>query len=307
MKFPSEGLWRAYLALAFGVICIGTSAIFVKIANLPGLVSAFYRVLIAATALLLLYLFRGEKNLPSPSDWGWVVLGSLFFALDLALWNTSILLTSAAVSTLLANNSPIWVGLGTMLIFGEKLSQKYWLGLAVALSGMILIVGGRAVQELRFNSGDLLAIATSFCYAGYMLVTQKARGRMDTVTLNTFTMLICTLLLLPANLLSSQILTGFSLNTWLALIGLGLVPQFAGWLVINYAIGHLPAAHVSVTLLGQVLVTAILGFLLLSESPSPADIIGGVLVLAGIYLVNQRGQIREKLSESKKSLVGEAG
>ncbi len=290
MKPSSLSPWRAYFALAVGVICIGTSAIFVKIANVPGLVSAFYRVLFAGIALFSLYLFRRKKRLPSPPDLGWIVLGSLFFALDLALWNTSILLTSAAVSTLLANNSPLWVGLGAMLLFRERLSQKYWLGLTIALTGMVLIVGGKAVQELRFNTGDLLAIATSFCYAGYMLVTQKARSRMDTLTLNTFTMLACTLLLLPANLFSSQMLTGFSLRTWLALVGLGLVPQFVGWLVINYAMGHLPAARVSVTLLGQVLVTAILGFLLLRESPSLADIAGGLLVLAGIYLVNQQGK-----------------
>jgi drug/metabolite transporter (DMT)-like permease len=293
MKPTSPSVLRAYTALAIGVICIGTSAIFVKIANVPGLVSAFYRVFIAGIALLFLYFLRRKKRLPSRTDLGWIALGGFFFALDLALWNTSILLTSAAVSTLLANNSPLWVGLGAMLIFREKLSQKFWLGLITALIGMTLIVGGKAIQELRFNTGDLLAIATSFCYAGYMLVTQKTRSRVDTLTLNTFTMLTCVFLLLPVNLLSQQEISGFSPRTWLALIGLGLVPQLAGWLVINYAMGHLPAARVSVTLLGQVLVTAILGFLLLSETPSPADIIGGLLVLAGIYLVNQQNKPAE--------------
>mgnify|MGYP000280095948 CR=1 FL=1 len=293
MKQTSSSALRAYIALAIGVICIGTSAIFVKIANVPGLVSAFYRVFIAGIALLFLYMLRRKKRLPARTDLGWIALGGLFFALDLALWNTSILLTSAAVSTLLANNSPLWVGLGAMFIFREKLPKKFWFGLVIALSGMTLIVGGKAIQELRFNTGDLLAIATSFCYAGYMLVTQKTRSRVDTLTLNTFTMLACVFLLLPVNLLSQQEISGFSSRTWLALIGLGLVPQFAGWLVINYAMGHLPAARVSVTLLGQVLVTAILGFLLLKETPSPADILGGVLVLAGIYLVNQQNKPAE--------------
>lgn len=278
----------AYLTLGLGVFCIGTSAIFVKLANVPGPVSAFYRVFFATFTLLPLWLTRQKKVWPSRSDWGLIALGGLFFAFDLVLWNSSILLTSAAAATLLANNSPLWVGLGALFIFREKLSGKYWLGLAIALTGMVFIVGGNAIQELSFNIGDLLAIGASITYASYMLVTQKARARINTLSLNTATALVCTVLLFPTNLLFNQTLTGFSIGTWLALLGLGLVPQFIGWLAINYALGHLPAARVSVNLLAQSVVTAILGILILGEALSFADIAGGVLVLAGIYLVNQR-------------------
>jgi drug/metabolite transporter (DMT)-like permease len=162
--------------------------------------------------------------------------------------------------------------------------------LLIALTGMTLIVGGDALRELRFNLGDLLAIGASFFYASYMLITQKARERVDTLTLNLLTMLTCVILLFPINLLFKQSLTGFSGGTWLALIGLGLIPQFIGWLAINYAMGHLPAARVSVTLLGQSVVTAILGIFILNEALSLAVIAGGAMVLLGIYLVNQRTQ-----------------
>ena len=167
----------AYLALAAGIFCIGTSAIFVKIAHVPGTVSAFYRVLFAGMILLPLRLARWRLPHPTWQDVGLIALGGLFFSFDLALWNASLLLTSAAAATLLANNSPLWVGLGAMLLFREKLPAKYWLGLAIALGGMALIVGGNAFQELRFNAGDLLAIGASLLYAAYMLVTQKARAR----------------------------------------------------------------------------------------------------------------------------------
>jgi drug/metabolite transporter (DMT)-like permease len=280
----------AYLALALGVFCIGTSAIFVKIAEVPGTVSAFYRVFFAGLALLPLRLSRKKQVFPSWKEVRLIGLGGLVFAGDLVLWNTSILLTSAAAATLLANNSPLWVGLGATLIFREKLSLKYWLGLIIALTGMLIIVGGNALQELRFNLGDMLAIGASFLYAAYMLITQKARSKVDTLTLNLLTMLACIIILLPAILFFKQPLTGFSTQTWLALAGLGLLPQFVGWLAINYAMGHLPAARVSVTLLGQSVVTAILGILFLNELLSLADITGGILVLLGIYLVNQRAQ-----------------
>jgi drug/metabolite transporter (DMT)-like permease len=289
-----------YLALALGVLCIGTSAIFVKIAGVPGTVSAFYRVLFAGMALLPLRLSRNKLGFPAWKDLRLIGLGSLAFAGDLVLWNTSILLTSAAAATLLANNSPVWVGLGATLLFKEKLSWRYWAGLVVALTGMAVIVGGNAIQELRFNLGDLLAIGASFLYAAYMLITQKARAKTDTLSLNLITMLACIIILLPVILLLKQPLAGFSSQTWLALAGLGLVPQFIGWLAINYAMGHVPAARVSVTLLGQSVITAILGIVFLHEALSLADIAGGLMVLAGIYLVNQRAQTRAKLDAYTK-------
>lgn len=278
----------AYAALALGVLCIGTSAIFVKLAGVPGVVSAFYRVFIALLALLPLSLARREPVRREPATWGLVALSSLFFAGDLVLWNSALLLTSAAAATLLANNSPLWVGLGALVLFRERLPAVYWIGLFVALAGMTVIVGGNALAELRFNAGDLLAIAASLLYAGYMLATQKARARLGTLSLNLLTMASCSLLLLPLAVFLGFPLSGFGTPVWLALLGLGLVPQFLGWLAINYAMGHLPAARVSVTLLGQSVVTAVLGVFFLGEALSAADLAGGALVLGGIYLVNQR-------------------
>ena len=281
---------KAYLALVLGVLCIGTSAIFVKIASVSGPVAAFYRISFAGLVLLPLRLSQKKQTFPSWRELRLIGLSGIVFAGDLALWNTSILHTSAAAATLLANNSPLWVGLGATLIFREKLNLKYWMGLAIALIGMATIVGGNAIQELHFNVGDLLAIGASFLYATYMLITQKARENVDTLTLNLLTMVACIVILLPVIVLFRQPLAGFSPRTWLALVGLGLVPQFIGWLAINYAMGHLPAARISVTLLGQSVITAILGIVFLNELLSFADLVGGLLVLSGIYLVNQRMQ-----------------
>lgn len=279
---------KAYLALAVGVLCIGTSAIFVKLASTPGTVSAFYRMFFAGMALFPIRLTQNNLSLPSGKVLRLIALGGLVYAANLAVWNTAILLTSAAAATLLSNNSPLWVGLGAMLIFREKLSLKYWLGLLIALGGMFIILGGNAFQELQFNPGDLLAIVASVLYAAYMLITQKARARTDTLTLNLLTMLTSTIVLLPVVLFFGHQFTGFNTRTWMALLGLGLIPQFLGWLVINYAMGYLPAARVSVILLGQPVVTAILGIVLLQEALSPATITGGIMVMIGIYLVNQR-------------------
>lgn len=283
---PSSPL-LTYLSLAAGVICIGTSAIFVKSANLPGIVSAFYRVFIASIILVPWRLAK-QSRIPAWKDMRLIALGGIFFALDLVLWNSGLLLTSAATATLLANNAPLWVGLGALLLFHEQLPGKYWLGLTLSITGMAVIIGSDAWRELRWNSGDMLAIGASVFYAAYLLTTQKARIHVDTLTFNALSMTTAVILLFPLNLIAGAALYGFEAKTWLALLGLGLVSQLGGWLAINYALGHLRAAHVSVSLLGQVVVTAILGMLILSEAVGMNQVVGGGLVLSGIYLVNQR-------------------
>lgn len=293
MSTKNSSTLPAYLALVAGIFLIGTSAILVKFANLPGIVSGFYRVGIASAVLLPAWFYKNKSvKLPIWDNLKFIVLGGVLFGADIGMWNTSILLTTAAKSTLLANNAPIWVGLGAAFLFKEKLSRKYWTGLAIALLGMIIIVGVDSWRESRFNAGDILAIASSFLYAGVMLSTQKARMRVNTLTFSALYTTTAALTLLPVALLTRQAMSGFSSQTWGALLALGLGPQVIGWMLINYALGHLRASHVSVSLLGQPVVTAILGVIILGEALTSNQIIGGALALTGIYLVNQKTSVK---------------
>lgn len=277
----------AYLILAIGIICIGFSAIFVKLANVAGPVSAFYRMLIAGVGVLPIWLIKSKKQISS-RDILLVAAGGLFFSLDLALWNSSLLLTSAATSTLLANNAPIWVGLASLIIFREKLSGRFWLGLIIAVAGMSVLIGFKAWATLRFNTGDLLAVGASVFYAAYLLVTQKARVNVDTVSFMVISIFSSVIILLFINLMMGTQLTGYGQETWIALIALGLITHLGGWLCINYALGHLKAAPVSVSLLAQAVVTAIFSIPILGEVLNTYQILGGILVLSGIYLANRR-------------------
>jgi drug/metabolite transporter (DMT)-like permease len=279
--------FTAYGALAIGIFCIGWSAIFVKFAHIPGPASAFYRMLFSGVVLVPWRLARGG-SWPTRKLVLLIAAGGAFYALDLALWNTSILLTSAAMATLLANNAPLWVGLGALSLFQEKLARNYWLGLFIALSGMVILMGLGAWAHLRFNAGELLALGASVAYAGYMLTTQRARAHVDTLTFMAISATTCILLLWAANLALGTQLTGYSGRSWAALAGMGLISQLGGWLAINYALGHIRAANVSVSLLGQAVVTALLAMPLLGEFPALNQVLGGLLVLLGIYIVNQR-------------------
>lgn len=293
---------RAYVALGLGAVCIGFSAIFTKWAMVPGPVSAFYRVAIASVALALplaLHVARQQAKGPallpgdakrkmSPVGLGLTALAGLFFALDLGFWNTSLAFTSAADSTLLGNISTLWVALGALLLFHEQLKRRFWSGMLLALVGAAVVVGRDAFEGATLGLGDLLAVGSSLFYASYMLCTQRARHYVSTLPFMWVSSAVATLFLLAYLLVVGAPLSGFSAQTYLALLSLGLVSHVLGWLSINYALGHLPASSTAVTLLLQPVITALVAVPLLSENLSFYQIGGGVLVLLGVYIVNKR-------------------
>jgi len=291
----------AYIALAVGVICLGWSAIFVKFADAPGPVSAFYRFVFAGAIMIPWWLIKRSK-LPARRDVLLICLAGAFFAGDLALWNTSLLVTNVATSTLIVASAPLWVGLVIFIIFRQKLSVYYWIGLAIALGGMAILLGSEAIEGLTIGGvsvtrGNLMALGGSFCYAAYVITLQRTRMRVDSYTFMAFSIAAAIVLLLLVNLAMGTRLTGYSAETFGWLVALGLITHLLGWLSINYAMGHLPHGPASVGLLGQSVVTALLAMPLLDQFLSTFQIIGGLLVLSGIFLVNLKR--KQKISETE--------
>jgi drug/metabolite transporter (DMT)-like permease len=282
----SHGPWP-YLALAAGILCIGWSAIFVRWTDMPGTASAFYRVLIPAVLLLPTALFDRRAPRISGRTLGFIAAGGVFFALDLALYNTAILRTSAANATLLGNNTPIFVGLITWLVFRRKPAPSFWLGLVLALAGTFTIVWADLVRHVKFGSGDFMSLSAAACFAVYLMATERVRHTTGTLAFLRWAMIASSLSLLALNLAfgnSLAIPAGRSIG---GILGLGLVSQLGGYLALTYALGHLPATVTSVSLLIQGPLTAALAAWLLGEPLTRALILGGALVLVGVGLANR--------------------
>lgn len=284
---PANKPWVHYLMLLFGVFCIGWSAIFVKMAGVTGFASAFYRMFFASLAILPLWLSRTKTGLDFKAGRAAALCG-FFFAIDIAIWNTSILLTKAAIATLLANLSPVWVGLGALFILKEKPKAIFWTGTIISIIGVVFIVGFEKLVQTQFSLGHFLAITASVFYAAYLLTTQKVRNSLDTVSFTAVSMFASTAVLFVICIVSGVPMTGFSVNSWASLIGMGLVSQLGGWLAINWSLGYIKSTVASVTLLSQSIITAIIAIPVLGELLNITEIFGAVIVLLGIYLVNRR-------------------
>lgn len=288
-----------YLALVSGVLALSFSGLFTRwAAEAPGPVIGLYRLTVTTLVLAPVFFYRRRKlqltgglvPLLPGAVLIFPLLGGLSSALDLSLWASAIRHTVVANATLLNNIAPLWVALVAWLLFREKLTPLFWGGLALTLSGSLLVLGNDLLRHPALGWGDILAIISSVFYAGYYLMTQRGRQDLDALSYTWLAAVSSTLSLLVICLVMRYPLTGYSWQTYLALLAAALISQVFGYLSISYALGHLPASVVSPTMIAQPVATALLAIPLLGEPLQVAQWLGGLAVLAGIYLVHYSRQ-----------------
>jgi drug/metabolite transporter (DMT)-like permease len=276
-------------ALLAGATCIAASPIFVRLSEAGPTATAFWRVALAVPVLWALYLLKPRARAGRyGAQWPLLIAAAFAFAGDLGFWHASIQLTSVANSTLLANLASIFVTLAAWIFLRERPSGIFLAGLAAALAGVALLVHTSLEFSRTGLIGDALGVVTAIFYAAYILAVKALRDRGETTLhLMAVTSTITAIFLLPAALASGDPMRPASAYGWWILIGLALVSHAAGQGLIAYALAHLPAAFSSVSLLLQPVMAALFAWLILSESLVPLQIIGGLVVLAGIYLARR--------------------
>jgi drug/metabolite transporter (DMT)-like permease len=288
----------AFLCLLAGGCAIAFAPILVRLSDTGPVASAFWRCALAAPLLWAwtnLYQVqvstpgsdpkpgKGENRGLTP-----VLAAGIFFALDLGVWHWSIVWTSVANSTLLANLAPIFVTLAGWLIWKRHVTRTFLAGMVLAITGMFILVGPNfAVGGTRLL-GDALGALTGAFYAGYMLSIKLARDAgAGTARLMAWSTTITAVLLLPVALLSPQPFLPAALAGWWVLVALAIVTQILGQGLIAYAFAHLPASLSSVSLLIQPVVASFVAWQLFGEAIGPAQFIGGAVVLGGIWLAKR--------------------
>lgn len=276
-------------ALLVGAIAIAASPLFVKVSETGPIATAFWRV---ALALPFLWAWSalGQRELHGASfarDRRLMIACGLFFAGDLAVWHWSIVLTSVANATLLANLAPIFVTLAVWLLYRKHPSGLFIMGMTTALAGMAVLLGGDFRTGGRALLGDFLGVVTAVFYAGYQLAVTRLRSRASTASIMAWSGLVTAAALLPLALLSGEQLLPATDMGWLKLLGLALISQAAGQSMIAYAMAHLPATFSSVGLLLQPVMAACFAWILLGEHLGAIEIGGGLVVLIGIRMAHQ--------------------
>jgi drug/metabolite transporter (DMT)-like permease len=277
------------LALVGGAIAIGFAPIFVRWSAVGPNATAFWRLALALPVLWLLGRRTGESTLPAEGR-GLLALAGLCFALDLCFWHASIALTSVANATLLANLTPIPVVLFSWLVLGQAPTRRFAVGAALALAGAAgLALGSGSPAHLGGASsnalvGDLYGVITAMAYAGYLLSVERARVAARGLQVMLASTAVAMLITGALALASGETFWPESGTTWAVLAGLALLVHVAGQGGIVWAVGQLPATLSSVVILIQPVVAAGLGWLWLGESLGLPEVLGALLVLAGVII-----------------------
>jgi drug/metabolite transporter (DMT)-like permease len=289
---PREGL--ALLALLLGAVCIAMSPIFVRVSETGPTATAFWRVALAVPALWALYAAWGRtvpgsiSAAPAVLAWKPFLYAAIAFAGDLAVWHLSVKFTSVANSTLLANLAAIFVTLAAWLIFHQKPSRLFLIGLVTALVGVGLLVSTSIAFSPTALLGDALGVVTAMFYAWYLLTVKGLRDRgVGTLRLMAVTTAITALILLPIALTTGERMLPLTGTGWLKLVGIALISHACGQGLIAYALAHLPASFSSVSLLLQPVMAGVFAWALLGEPLVAMQVAGGGVVLAGIYLARK--------------------
>lgn len=279
--------------VATAVIVASTSAILVKWSHAPSVVKVFYRLLF--TTLLIapvaLWRYRGDFGALSRRDLTVAIVTGVALAAHYLLWFESLNWTTVAASVTLSQTQTIFVAIGGAWVLDERVSTRRVIGILIGFFGAAIIsTGGVFVTDLLGGSnpllGNTLALSAGILFAGYLLAGRSLRQRVAVVPYMGIVYGVATVVTLVLALGSETriALTAYPVREWLLFLGLALGPSVFSQGLVNWALAYIESSTVSVAFLASPVCSTLLAIAFLAEYPGPITVVGGSMVLFGIYL-----------------------
>jgi drug/metabolite transporter (DMT)-like permease len=283
---------KPVLTAVLGALTIAFSAIFVRLADVSPATAAVFRCAYALPALGLLAWYEQRRYGPraaGQSRLAWIA--GAFFAADLVLWHHAIEEVGAGLATVLGNTQVVIVPIAAWLFLKERPGGRVAASVPLVLTGVVLISGVLGADAYGRDPvlGVLFGLGTGVAYAGFLLVQRRANadhrrpaGPLFDATLSAAFMS----LLIGLGFGDLDLVPGWPAHGWLLLLALSV--QVLGWLLISISLPRLPAAVTSVVLTIQPVGSVLLGIWILSEAPSPFQLVGVLFIIAGLLLTTLR-------------------
>ncbi|MGX5493732.1 DMT family transporter [Bacillus toyonensis] len=278
----------SYFILFFGVFALSTSAIFVKLADAPAAIIAFYRLLFATVILLPLLLFnkrnRNELKTLSKKQWGFGFLSGLFLATHYVLWFESLRYTSVASSTVIVTLQPLFSMVGGYFLFKERFTKGAVIGCFIAISGSIVI----GWQDFQISGdalyGDILAFMAAGIITAYFFISQHIRKDLSLIPYSVISYRSSACFLGIFAYMQQQSFIHYATQTWLSFIGLAFIATILGQTIFNWLLKWMSATVISMSILGETIGTCVLAYFILSETITLQQALGISIIFIGLTL-----------------------
>lgn len=285
------GRWLVILSLLAAVLGWGWAWVGIRdtVRHYDPGALALGRYIMASLALLPFWFLR-DRPLPCARDLPIVgAMGLLGFTFYNLLINVGEKTITAGTAALIAACIPVMVTIGGRVFFRERLTSAGWMGVGIALFGLVVITAS-AEGGLRLSMGAVLVLLASVCAAGYGLISKRFLSRNGWLETTTWAIWAGTVGLIPTGggLWDAVVTAPLFATVQVAL--LGVIPGAACYALLNYAISKMALVKVASWMFLIPVASIALGWLLLDEMPPPLVLVGGMITLAGVFLVNTRGE-----------------
>jgi DME family drug/metabolite transporter len=307
---------RGYTLGLIGIAFWSTTAIFISylLRNYPlqPMTLAFWRDLFVVGALAIgLAVFRRDALHIAPNQRRFLIAYGFSLMLMNISWTLSVALNGAAVSTVMVYASPGITAIAAHFFFKERISRIRVAAFIGALLGAFFVAKANDPAQWTLNAGGIvIGVLSAFGFAFYSLMgkaTSQRHINSWTATLSAFS--VAAIFLLPTTLITSALGQAaaplgeaasyglFSLGTqwsgWLILFILAVVPTLGGFGFYTASLGFLPAGTANLLATLEPVLTTVLAYLLLHETLSLTQLIGGALIVLSVISLRfeERGSL----------------
>lgn len=282
-------MMRPYFVLLLGILAVSSAAILITFARaegVPAVAIAALRLTFAALALAPFAWVRARHEWArlAPRDFALALAAGVALALHFAFWISSLDYTSVMSSVVLVSTNPIFVGLASVLVLRESLTRGTVSGILIAgLGGALIALTDLEQAGAESLQGNLLALAGAVSVSVYLLIGRRLRKQLALLAYIGLVYTTAALVLLALALALGAQLLSYTPGGYLLVLLLAAGPQLIGHTAYNWALKYVSATFVTVTLLAEPIGATLLAIPILAQVPSPIKLLGGALILSGIY------------------------
>lgn len=287
------------LLLTISIIAISFAAIFVKWSEAPATVISMYRMFMACILLSPIIIMKRREFLKlTKKEWLFLFVSGVFLALHFALWFESLNLTTVASSTIILTLQPIIALIGGFLLYKERTNVLALVTIGISMIGVVMVGWG----DFGLNSksviiGDLLSFLSVLAVVGYLLIGQNNVKKISHWIYSFCVFFFAAITLAVYNIFMGIPIVGYEAKEWGIFLLLAIFPTIAH-VIYNYLLNYVNTTTVSMSILGEPIGATILAIILLGEHVIVLQIVGGLIVLLGVFLFLMQ---QKKLTEDNKT------
>jgi drug/metabolite transporter (DMT)-like permease len=276
---------RGGAVLIIGVFFVSWASILIKLAVSEPTTIAFFRMFFSTLMMLLVVPFYRRKWFGGRRDLLLSVLSGVLLGLHFYTWVAGLKATSISSSVVLVTTQPIFVAMLGYFVLKEGIGTRGVMAIALGLLGSFLVARGDLKIDPTHLRGDLLSLAGAFFAGSYLFLGRFLRPRVDLIPYVFTVYGTSSAVLLILGLTFSSISLPSQGVDYLLFFLLALGPTILGHNLYNYALRHLPAFPVGISILGEPVLATIWGMIIFNELPLVTTLIGGAVIILAIILV----------------------